>query len=61
MGRPIDVVLTTELADPSRWLSGNELVLTTGIRLPDTAPQRAAYLRELDDCGGWRVSVSRLA
>ncbi|MCV7250952.1 PucR family transcriptional regulator [Mycobacterium hackensackense] len=51
VGRPIDVVLTTELADPSRWLSGNELVLTTGIRLPDTAPQRAAYLRELDDRG----------
>lgn len=51
VGRPIDVVLTTELADPSRWLSGNELVLTTGIRLPDTTAQRAAYLRELDGCG----------
>ncbi|MHA3021330.1 PucR family transcriptional regulator [Mycobacterium sp. BMJ-28] len=51
VGRPVDVVLTSELTDPSRWLSGNELVLTTGIRLPDTARGRAAYLRELDACG----------
>jgi purine catabolism regulator len=51
VGRPVDLVLTTELLHPSRWLSGNELVLTTGIRLPKTAPGRAAYLRELDACG----------
>lgn len=51
VGRPIDVVLTTELANPARWLSGNEFVLTTGIRLPDTAALRDAYVRELAACG----------
>lgn len=51
VGRPIDMVLTTELANPARWLSGNELVLTTGIRLPGTAAERSDYLRELDQCG----------
>ncbi|RJO70880.1 PucR family transcriptional regulator [Nocardia panacis] len=49
--RGIDLVVTSELEDPCRWLSGGELVLTTGMRLPDTPERRAAYLRELDQCG----------
>ncbi len=51
MDRTVDVVLTTELDEPFPWLSGGELVLTTGMRLPSTAAGRAAYLRGLDDCG----------
>ncbi|HJT95979.1 MAG TPA: PucR family transcriptional regulator ligand-binding domain-containing protein [Mycobacterium sp.] len=49
--RGIDLALTTELASPFQWLSGGELVLTTGIRLPPKSAQRADYLRGLDDCG----------
>ncbi|QRY63628.1 PucR family transcriptional regulator ligand-binding domain-containing protein [Gordonia sp. PDNC005] len=35
LSREIDFVVTTELADPAQWLSGGELVLTTGIGLLD--------------------------
>ncbi|MEU0504723.1 PucR family transcriptional regulator [Nocardia sp. NPDC005998] len=49
--RELDLVLTTELEHPFPWLSGRELVLTTGIRLPPEPQQRAAYLRGLDERG----------
>ncbi|OHU15175.1 PucR family transcriptional regulator [Mycobacteroides chelonae] len=51
VGREINLALTTELADPAQWLSGGELVLTTGIGLPTTAPERLGYLRALDENG----------
>ncbi|MGV9838696.1 PucR family transcriptional regulator [Nocardia niigatensis] len=49
--REIDLVVTTELDSPFRWLSGGELVLTTGMRLPPDGPGRAEYVRGLDRCG----------
>ncbi|MEU6583978.1 PucR family transcriptional regulator ligand-binding domain-containing protein [Nocardia sp. NPDC046763] len=49
--REIDLVVTTELDNPFRWLSGGELVLTTGMRLPPDGPGRAEYVRGLDRCG----------
>ncbi|ALR13262.1 PucR family transcriptional regulator [Mycobacteroides saopaulense] len=48
LGREINLALTTELADPARWLSGGELVLTTGIGLPSSARERRSYLHALD-------------
>ncbi|MFD0364069.1 PucR family transcriptional regulator [Nocardia sp. GCM10030253] len=51
VGREIDLVLTSELESPFRWLSGGELLLTTGMRLPSTTRQRLEYLRGLDECG----------
>lgn len=36
-----------ELSDPSRWLAGGELVLTTGLRLPRSRLQQAAYVDRL--------------
>ncbi|MFF2083243.1 PucR family transcriptional regulator [Nocardia sp. NPDC058176] len=51
LGRDITFVLTTELSDPSRWLSGGELLLTTGIGLPQGAAERLRYVRDLDECG----------
>lgn len=51
IGREVDLVLTTELEDPFPWLSRGELVLTTGMRLPRTSRERAAYLRAFDECG----------
>jgi len=48
--RDINLALATELPDPFRWLSGGELVLTTGIGLPPTAQERSDYLRGLDEC-----------
>ncbi|MBJ8338634.1 PucR family transcriptional regulator [Antrihabitans sp. YC3-6] len=48
--REINLALATELPNPFRWLSGGELLLTTGIRLADTSEERVAYLRGLDAC-----------
>lgn len=46
----ITFAVTTELANPGRWLTGGELVLTTGIVLPPDEAGRRAYLREFADC-----------
>lgn len=51
VSRTIDLVITTELEDPFRWLAGGELVLTTGTRLPKFPAGRAAYLRGLNQRG----------
>jgi len=48
--REITLALATELPEPFRWLSGGELVLTTGIRLPTDTAERVAYLRGLAEC-----------
>ncbi len=49
--RAIGLALTTELAEPYPWLSGRELVLTTGLGLPASTSGRVAYLRGLEGCG----------
>lgn len=49
--REINLVLTTELADPAKWLSGGELVLTTGIGLPAGSDDRRRYLQRLHESG----------
>ncbi|CAM3734193.1 PucR family transcriptional regulator [Smaragdicoccus niigatensis] len=49
VARETRLALVTELMDPNEWLSGGELVLTTGIQLPDTAEGKRAYLRRLND------------
>lgn len=51
LDREVSFVHTTELSEPFRWLSGGELLLTTGLRLPVTTPERAAYLEGLHDAG----------
>lgn len=43
----IGIVITTELIDPTPWLSGGEMVLTTGIRLPDTDTGLREYIHRL--------------
>lgn len=47
----IEWVHSIELPDPSRWLAGGELVLTTGLRLPRARAEQAAYARRLADAG----------
>lgn len=51
LDREVSFAHTTELSDPFRWLSGGELLLTTGLRLPLTTPERVAYLEALNDAG----------
>src|SRR4051812_45708649 len=43
---PVRWVHITELPDPTPWLSGGELLLTTGIQLSDAEKQRA-FVRRL--------------
>jgi DNA-binding PucR family transcriptional regulator len=42
---PVRWVHITELADPTPWLSGGELLLTTGMQLESTEEQRALVAR----------------
>src|SRR6476660_9404820 len=45
---PIRWVHISELADPTPWMSGGELLLTTGLRLKDE-PEQREYVRRLVD------------
>lgn len=40
-----------ELVDPSPWLAGGELVLTTGLRMPRATAEQAAYVDRLAKAG----------
>ncbi|HEX8207488.1 MAG TPA: PucR family transcriptional regulator ligand-binding domain-containing protein [Solirubrobacteraceae bacterium] len=50
MDAPVRWVHISELDDPTQWLSGGELLLTTGLPLGDAAAQRA-YVKRLADHG----------
>src|SRR5436305_10944265 len=41
----------SELEDPTPWLFGSEMIMTTGIGVPRTAERQRAYLERLDDAG----------
>lgn len=51
LDRPIRWAHTSELADPTRWLSGGELLLTTGLGLKASPNLQRAYLKRLVDAG----------
>ena len=42
LDRAVRWVHISELADPTPWLSGGELLLTTGMNLTDAGSQRAS-------------------
>jgi purine catabolism regulator len=49
--RPVRWVHSSELEDPTAWLKGGELVLTTGMGIGDTVAKQRAYVRRLVDAG----------
>ena len=49
LDRPIRWAHTSELSDPTRWLSGGELLLTTGLGLKGSPNVQRAYLKRLVD------------
>jgi purine catabolism regulator len=51
MTNSIGFVATTELTDPTPWLSGGEMVLTTGMGVPADAAGRRSYVQRLADNG----------
>src|SRR6186997_1893041 len=50
LDRAVRWVHSSELVDPTPWLSGGELLLTTGLQLRDDAQQRA-YVSRLAEHG----------
>jgi purine catabolism regulator len=51
LSAPIRWVHVSELEDPTPWLKGGELLLTTGIGVGATAARQRAYLRRLSEAG----------
>jgi purine catabolism regulator len=49
--RPVRWVHSSELEDPTAWLKGGELILTTGMGVGDTPAKQRAYVRRLVDAG----------
>ena len=50
-GRRVAWAHVSELEDPTPWLVGAEMIMTTGIAVPDNAERQRAYLERLDDAG----------
>jgi purine catabolism regulator len=50
-GRPVRWVHASELEDPTAWLKGGELILTTGMGLGNTVAKQRAYVRRLAKAG----------
>jgi PucR family transcriptional regulator, purine catabolism regulatory protein len=48
----------SELADPTPWLFGSEMIMTTGMALPRSAAGQRTYLERLDDAGVACLAVS---
>jgi len=48
----------SELEDPTPWLFGAEMIMTTGIAVPAAAKRQRAYLERLDDAGVACLAVS---
>lgn len=51
LDRPIRWVHTSELPDPTRWLSGGELLLTTGMGMKGSPNHQRSYLKRLAGAG----------
>jgi purine catabolism regulator len=41
----------SELEDPTPWLCGSEMIMTTGMAIPRSAERQRAYVERLDDAG----------
>jgi PucR family transcriptional regulator, purine catabolism regulatory protein len=61
LDRPVRWVHTTELVDVASLLRGGDLVLSTGIALPDAAPDLAAFATSLEasDAAGLVIELGR--
>ncbi|MFW0795247.1 PucR family transcriptional regulator [Gordonia sp. CPCC 205515] len=57
LDRTLECAVSSELVNAAEWLSGGEVVLTTGLRLPHTADAWRDYLTDLDAAGVAAVGV----
>ncbi|MET7367702.1 PucR family transcriptional regulator [Streptomyces sp. NPDC005566] len=58
LGRSVSWAHPIELADPTPWLLGAEMIMTTGLAVPRTASGQRAYLERLDDAGVSALALS---
>jgi purine catabolism regulator len=49
--RPIRWVHVSELEDPTPWLKGGELILSTGLGIGSTPAKQRAYVKRLEEAG----------
>ncbi|MGW4791593.1 PucR family transcriptional regulator [Nonomuraea sp. NPDC004297] len=58
LSRSVSWAHVSELDDPTPWLLGAEVIMTTGIGVPRTAARQRAYLERLDDAGVAALALS---
>lgn len=58
LGRSVSWAHVSELDDPTPWLLGAEVIMTTGIGVPRQAARQHAYLERLDDAGVSALALS---
>jgi purine catabolism regulator len=51
LNRQVSWAHVSELEDPTPWLAGSEVIMTTGLAVPKSARQQVAYLTRLDAVG----------
>jgi len=51
LGNPVRWIHSSELRDPTPWLEGGELLLTTGIGIGDSPAAQVGYVRRLSSAG----------
>ncbi|RSS34304.1 PucR family transcriptional regulator ligand-binding domain-containing protein, partial [Streptomyces sp. WAC05858] len=56
--RSVSWAHVSELDDPTPWLLGSEMIMTTGIAMPRSAAGQRGYLERLDDAGVAALAVS---
>ncbi|MEV4064288.1 PucR family transcriptional regulator [Nonomuraea dietziae] len=58
LSRSVSWAHVSELDDPTPWLLGAEVIMTTGIGVPHSAARQRAYLERLDDAGVSALALS---
>ncbi|UQX89846.1 PucR family transcriptional regulator [Jatrophihabitans telluris] len=58
LDRSVSWAHVSELADPTPWLLGAEMIMTTGLAIPRNGADQRAYLERLDDAGVSALALS---
>jgi purine catabolism regulator len=58
LDRSVSWAHVSELSDPTPWLLGAEVIMSTGIAIPRTGGAQRAYLERLDDAGVSALALS---
>ncbi|MDP9860953.1 MULTISPECIES: PucR family transcriptional regulator [Streptosporangium] len=58
LARSVSWAHVSELDDPTPWLLGAEVIMTTGLAIPRSAARQRAYLERLDDAGVSGLALS---